>query len=147
MYLLIALFIVIVIAVYCLYFLTLKNDREPLTSGSPSPSPSPVSTTTAQVNIQDIQIQSIQSNLENITQRIPYFKINTVTNLVNTEPKLDIARSAPNCNLNNILLDFTMKLPPIGPTGPTGAMGLIGSLGPTGPTGPLGIRGYWSMRN
>lgn len=145
MYLLIALFIVIVIAVYCLYFLTLKNDREPLTSGSPSPSP--VSTTTAQVNIQDIQIQSIQSNLENITQRIPYFKINTVTNLVNTEPKLDIARSAPNCNLNNILLDFTMKLPPIGPTGPTGAMGLIGSLGPTGPTGPIGIRGWWPMRN
>lgn len=122
MYLLIVLLIVIIIAIYCLYFLTNFKEIEPLT------------------DYQSNEITKIENALATITQRIPYFQLGRVTNVTDEKPKIEIR---DNSSINNIILDYTMKLPPTGPTGPTGDSGPTGDRGPTGPTGSKGLPGYW----
>lgn len=85
----------------------------------------------------NIKIANLQTALENIESRIPYFSQGTIDQ-GNTSNM--VLRGT---ELNNISLDFTVKPSHIGPRGETGPKGESGDIGQMGHIGKQGITGYW----
>ena len=88
------------------------------------------------------KIALLQTALEQIESRIPYFSGVTISQSTKSDlTQTDIG--VRGTELNNIKLDFTVKPSPTGSPGDIGINGEIGKIGEIGETGKQGLTGYW----